>query len=129
MMKEPRGELARYAYGYSDKKPGIAFWLILLGMVIYIIFSFVTITEIEAAGADNARIEAEVRLVEHGVGRLFEKMIEERQERERVNVVEPTRPPRATRTMPKTVMALAIFIGLAALSYVALLSVKMGVRR
>lgn len=24
----PDGELARYAYGYSDKKPGWAFWLV-----------------------------------------------------------------------------------------------------
>lgn len=35
--KGPRSEFARYAYGYSDKKPGLAFWIIqgivLLGAV------------------------------------------------------------------------------------------------
>lgn len=37
-MKEPRGELARYAFGYSDKKPGWAFWIIHVLMVTYIIW-------------------------------------------------------------------------------------------
>lgn len=42
--KEPRGELARYAFGYSDKKPGWAFWVILVIMVVYILYNGVTIT-------------------------------------------------------------------------------------
>jgi hypothetical protein len=35
-MSEPRSELARYAFGYSDKKPGWLFWLIHLAMVAFI---------------------------------------------------------------------------------------------
>lgn len=42
MFKEPRGELARYAFGYSDKKPGLAFWLILAAMVAFILYNGVT---------------------------------------------------------------------------------------
>ena len=41
--KEPRGELARYAFGYSDKKPGWSFWLILAGMVLFILCNLVHI--------------------------------------------------------------------------------------
>jgi len=41
--KEPRGELARYAFGYSDKKPGLSWWLIHAGMVAYVIYNFVRI--------------------------------------------------------------------------------------
>jgi hypothetical protein len=37
MSKKPRSELARYAFGYSDKKPGKTFWIIHLLMVIFII--------------------------------------------------------------------------------------------
>jgi hypothetical protein len=35
-MIEPRSDLARYAFGYSDKKPGWLFWLIHLAMVAFI---------------------------------------------------------------------------------------------
>lgn len=45
MSDEPRSTLARYAYGYSDKKPGWVFWLILVGMVVYVLYSSVTIVE------------------------------------------------------------------------------------
>lgn len=38
-MKEPRGELARYAFGYSDKKPGKTFWIILAVMIVYILYN------------------------------------------------------------------------------------------
>lgn len=43
MRKEPRGELARYAFGYSDKKPGRAWWIINGGMVAFVIYKFVTV--------------------------------------------------------------------------------------
>ena len=39
-MSEPRSELARYAFGYSDKKPGWLFWLIHLAMVAFVLWSF-----------------------------------------------------------------------------------------
>jgi hypothetical protein len=35
-MSEPRSELARYAFGYSDKKPGWLFWLIHLAMIAFV---------------------------------------------------------------------------------------------
>jgi hypothetical protein len=35
-MTEPRSELARYAFGYSDRKPGWLFWLIHLAMLAFI---------------------------------------------------------------------------------------------
>lgn len=41
--KEPRGELARYAFGCSDKKPGLAAWLVLVSMLVYVIYN-ITIT-------------------------------------------------------------------------------------
>ena len=34
----PQSDLARYAYGYSDKKPGWSYWLVLVGMVGFIIW-------------------------------------------------------------------------------------------
>jgi len=34
MAKEPRGPLARYAYGYSDEKPGWSYWLIVAFLVV-----------------------------------------------------------------------------------------------
>jgi hypothetical protein len=37
---EPKSELARYAFGFSDKKPGKLFWAIHAGMVIFIVWSF-----------------------------------------------------------------------------------------
>lgn len=38
MHDEPRGELARYAFGYSDKKPGWFWWIIHLMMVAFILW-------------------------------------------------------------------------------------------
>ena len=41
-MKEPKSELARYAFGYSDKKPSKTFWIIfaiIVGIVIWKVFS------------------------------------------------------------------------------------------
>ena len=38
MRDEPRGELARYAFGFTDKKPGLTFWAIHAGMVAFIIW-------------------------------------------------------------------------------------------
>jgi hypothetical protein len=42
MSKEPKGELARYAFGYSDKKPGATFWIIHGLMIAYIVYYFST---------------------------------------------------------------------------------------
>jgi|HubBroStandDraft_6_1064221.scaffolds.fasta_scaffold43001_9 hypothetical protein len=39
-MSEPRSELARYAFGFSDKKPGWLFWLIHLAMVAFVAWAF-----------------------------------------------------------------------------------------
>lgn len=39
MRNEPKSELARYAFGFSDKKPGWTFWGIHIGMVLFIIWS------------------------------------------------------------------------------------------
>jgi hypothetical protein len=39
---EPRSKLARYAYGYSDEKPGWLFWAIHVGMIAFIIWTFAT---------------------------------------------------------------------------------------
>jgi uncharacterized membrane protein len=30
----PKSELARYAFGYSDKKPSVTFWVIQAAMVV-----------------------------------------------------------------------------------------------
>jgi hypothetical protein len=38
---EPKSELARYAFGYSDKKPGRLFWAIHVGMVAYIALAMI----------------------------------------------------------------------------------------
>jgi hypothetical protein len=35
----PRSELARYAYGYSDKKPGRIYWIIQAVMALVALFS------------------------------------------------------------------------------------------
>lgn len=37
-MSEPRGELACYAFGYSDKKPGVAWWLIHISMAAFVVY-------------------------------------------------------------------------------------------
>jgi hypothetical protein len=39
----PKSDWARYAYGYSDKKPGAAFWIIHAVMVIYIAANLFTL--------------------------------------------------------------------------------------
>lgn len=39
----PKGELARYAFGYSDTKPGRAFWLIHDGMIAVVVYHFIRI--------------------------------------------------------------------------------------
>jgi len=39
MSTEPKGELARYAFGYSDKKPGPAFWIIHAAMIVFLLFA------------------------------------------------------------------------------------------
>lgn len=38
-MSEPRSELARYAFGYSDKKPGWLFWLIHVAMIAFVLWT------------------------------------------------------------------------------------------
>lgn len=40
----PRSEHARYAFGYSDKKPGKMWWAIHVGMVIFVVCKFVSLT-------------------------------------------------------------------------------------
>jgi hypothetical protein len=35
--KEPKSELARYAFGYTDKKPSLSFWIITAGMTLYVV--------------------------------------------------------------------------------------------
>lgn len=37
--KEPHGELARYAFGYSDKKPSRVWWAIHIAMVMFILWT------------------------------------------------------------------------------------------
>lgn len=34
----PKGPLARYAFGYTDKKPGLSFWLIHIAMVAFVLY-------------------------------------------------------------------------------------------
>lgn len=41
-MKQPHSTLFRYAYGYSDKKPGKLFWLIHIAMIIYVLYNMVS---------------------------------------------------------------------------------------
>ena len=36
----PRSELARYAYGYSNEKPGVVYWLIVAAMFGYVAVRF-----------------------------------------------------------------------------------------
>ncbi len=38
MANEPRSELARYAYGYSDKKPGKTFWLVQAAIIVATVY-------------------------------------------------------------------------------------------
>ncbi len=38
----PRSDFARYAFGWSDKKPDKVFWLIIGGMCAYVVYRFAT---------------------------------------------------------------------------------------
>ena len=38
MRDEPKGELARYAFGFSDQKPGWLWWVIHAGMVAFVVW-------------------------------------------------------------------------------------------
>ena len=40
----PRSELARYAFGYSDRKPSRSFWLIFAGMVLFVLLQLLVIS-------------------------------------------------------------------------------------
>jgi hypothetical protein len=42
--KEPKSQGMRYAYGYSDKKPGLAWWLIHLAMLLFVGYNLFSIT-------------------------------------------------------------------------------------
>jgi hypothetical protein len=42
MNDEPRSELARYAFGYSDQKPSWRFWAIQLAMLAFVIWTLAT---------------------------------------------------------------------------------------
>lgn len=39
----PKGELARYAYGFSNRKPGWSFWIIIAGMVAFVLYNAIRI--------------------------------------------------------------------------------------
>jgi hypothetical protein len=39
----PKSEFARYAFGYSDRKPGATYWLIVGGMTAFVIYQFSTL--------------------------------------------------------------------------------------
>lgn len=39
----PKSELARYAFGYSDKKPSVAFWVIQAVMAVIALGSIFTV--------------------------------------------------------------------------------------
>lgn len=38
----PKSQLARYAFGWSDEKPGATFWLIVAAMFAYVVYRFAT---------------------------------------------------------------------------------------
>ena len=44
MANEPQSDLARYAFGYSDKKPGKVFWAIHVVLILYVLYKFLNIT-------------------------------------------------------------------------------------
>lgn len=44
MAKQPRSQLARYAFGYSDEKPHWSFWIMILMMVVYVLVKMVSFT-------------------------------------------------------------------------------------
>jgi hypothetical protein len=39
----PRSDLASYAYGWSDKKPSVGFWVIIGAMFAYVVYRFATL--------------------------------------------------------------------------------------
>ena len=39
MRDEPKGQLARYAFGFSDQKPGLLWWAIHAAMVVFVVWS------------------------------------------------------------------------------------------
>jgi hypothetical protein len=43
MANEPKSEMARYAFGYSDKKPSKSYWVILAIMVLFSLSQMVSI--------------------------------------------------------------------------------------
>lgn len=43
MKNEPKSDIARYAFGYSDKKPGKLFWIIHIAMVVFILINIVQV--------------------------------------------------------------------------------------
>ena len=53
--KEPKSELTRYAFGYSDKKPGAAFWIILGLMVAYVLYHMHAESELDMGPLYSAR--------------------------------------------------------------------------
>lgn len=40
----PKSELSRYAFGWSNKKPSLSYWIILGGMIVYVGYNMFTIT-------------------------------------------------------------------------------------
>jgi hypothetical protein len=38
MAQQPRSELARYAFGYSDKKPGPSYWIVQLSILAFCVY-------------------------------------------------------------------------------------------
>jgi hypothetical protein len=38
MRDEPQSDLARYAFGYSDRKPGWLFWAIHVAMIVGVLY-------------------------------------------------------------------------------------------
>lgn len=39
----PRSPLARYAFGWSTKKPDATFWAVVAGMLMYVVYRFATL--------------------------------------------------------------------------------------
>lgn len=43
MDKEPKDEFNRYAFGYSDKKPSLTWWIMMAAMVAFALYSCVEV--------------------------------------------------------------------------------------
>lgn len=41
-LKEPRSQLCRYAFGYSDEKPHWSFWLFIAALVAFVLYNAIT---------------------------------------------------------------------------------------